>query len=452
VLPVLTLRLGALTAASGVLALLSPWPWLTIAVCNAALAVAAGVDWWRAPRIDRVEVERDAPAVVTLGQTGTVTWTVHNPVRRPLRVALSDELGPSLGARTRRTAMVVPAGGRARRRVEVRPTRRGRFTLRTITVRATGPWGLAARQRTRPLPHVLTVFPPFHSRAETELRLNRARQLQLGIRASRARGESMEFDSLREYTVDDELRRIDWAATARSAHAVVRTYRAERNQNVLVLVDCARTMAALVGAATAGVGPTVAGVGGTGSIPRLEHAMDAAQAITRLATGLGDRVGMVAFADRVMATVPPRTQRDQLRRLTAAFATIDARLVEADYRAAFAHTLLNFPRRALLIVLTELASEAATETLVPALPMLRRRHLVMVGAVRDPVVETWSRQRPTTAEETYRRAAALRTLDQRTAVARALRQQGATVIDTLPGRLAAFVSDFYLETKAAGRL
>ena len=451
-LPVLTLRLGAVTAATGLVALVSPRPWLTMAVCNAALAVAAAVDWWRAPGIDRVGVERDAPDAITLGHAGTVTWTVRNPVRRPLRVALADELGPALGAESRRTRMIVPAGGRARRRVELRPTRRGRFPLRTITVRATGPWGLAARQRTRSLPHEVTVYPPFHSRAETELRLSRARQLQLGIRPARARGESMEFDSLREYTVDDELRRIDWAATARSTHAVVRTYRAERNQTVLVLVDCARTMAALVGATTAGVDETAAGVDGTMSIPRLEHAMDAAQAVTRLATGLGDRVGMVAFADRVVATVPPRTQRDQLRRLTTAFATIDARLVEADYRAAFAHALHNFSRRALLIVLTELASEAATETLVPALPMLRQRHLVMVGAVRDPVVETWSRQRPSTVEETYRRAAALRTLDQRAAVARALRQQGASVIDTVPGRLAATVSDFYLETKAAGRL
>jgi uncharacterized protein (DUF58 family) len=445
VLPVLTLRVGALAAASGVFALLSPRPWLTMALCNAALALAAVLDWWRAPRIERVEVEREAPDVVTLGHTATVTWTVRNPVRRPLRVALADELGSALGAASRRTRMVVPPGGRARRRVELRPTRRGRFTLRTITVRATGPWGLAARQRTRELPHVLTVYPPFHSRAETELRLNQARQLQLGVRPVRARGESMEFDSLREYTVDDELRRIDWAATARSTNAVVRTYRAERNQTVLVLVDCARTMAALVGATTAGVDATT-------SIPRLEHAMDAAQAVTRLATGLGDRVGMVAFADRVLATVPPRTQRDQLRRLTASLATIDARLVEADYRAAFAHALHNFPRRALLIVLTELANEAATATLVPALPLLRRRHLVMVGAVRDPVVETWSRQRPTTAEETYRRAAALRTLDQRTTVARALRQQGATVVDSVPGRLATAVSDFYLETKATGRL
>lgn len=444
-LPVLTPRLAVLTAAGALIALASPRPWPTLLAVNAALALATLVDWRRAPDVQRIAVERDAPAVITLGSSGTVTWTVRNTGKRPLRVALADELVDALGAPTRRARMVVPAGGRARQHVELHPTRRGRFTLRTMTLRIAGPWGLAARQGTRALPHVLTVYPLFASRNETELRLNQARQLQVGLRAVRARGESMEFDSLREYTVDDELRRIDWAATARSAHPVVRTYRAERNQTVLVLVDCARTMAALVGATTAGTTATT-------SIPRLEHAMDAAQAVTRLATGLGDRVGLIAFADRVLATVPPRTQRDQLRRLTNALAAIDARLVEADYRAVFAHALSQFPRRALLVVLTELASEAATETLVPALPLLRRRHLVVVGAVRDPVIETWSQQRPATVEETYRRAAALRTLDQRAAVAQALRDQGAQVVDTVPGKLASVMSDFYLETKAAGRL
>jgi uncharacterized protein (DUF58 family) len=445
VLPVLTPRLAGLTAAGALVALASPWPWQTLTAINAALVLATVIDWRRALVPQRIELERDAPAVITLGSTGTVTWTVRNAGRRPLRVALADELVDALGAPTRRARMVAPAGGRARRHVELRPTRRGRFTLRTMTIRVTGPWGLAARQGTRSLPHVLTVYPLFHSRKETELRLNRARQLQIGLRAVRARGESMEFDSLREYTVDDELRRIDWAATARSMHPVVRTYRAERNQTVLVLVDCARTMAALVGATTAGTTATT-------SIPRLEHAMDAAQAVTRLATGLGDRVGLIAFADRVLATVPPRTQRDQLRRLTNALAGIDARLVEANYRTAFAHALSRFPRRALLVVLTELANEAATETLVPALPLLRRRHLVVVGTVRDPAIEAWSQQRPTTVEETYRRAAALRTLDQRAAVAQALRDQGARVVDTVPGKLAILMSDFYLETKATGRL
>jgi uncharacterized protein (DUF58 family) len=443
-LPVPTLRLVVLVAAGALLAPLGGA--MLVIAWDVALLVAATVDWGRCPRPAQVRVVRDAPDVLTRGTTGRVTWTVTNPARHRLHVALADELDAALGAATRRARLVVPPRGRAHAGVDVRPARRGRFDLREVTLRVAGPWQLIARQRRRPLRHRLTVLPPFRSQAATELRLRRARQLLLGERAVRIRGTGLEFDALREYTVDDEVRRIDWAATARAPHAVVRTYRAERNQTVLLLVDCGRTMAARVGAATTGA------PGETAAIPRLEHAMDAAQAITRLATGMGDQVGMVAFADRVLALLPPRRQADQLGRVTAELATVRPALAESDYRAAFVAALERFPRRALLLVLTELASEATTETLEPALGLLRRRHLVVVGAVRDPVVERWRRARATTVEQTYRRAAAVGALDRRADVAIRLRAAGATVVDASPGRLAARLSDVYLDTKASGRL
>lgn len=444
-LPVITLRLAALVAAGAVLTPFVAPVWLL--AWNAAVVLAVVVDWLRAPRPQDVAVHRDAPDVLTRGASGQITWTVRNPTGRRLRVALADELVDSLGAPTRRARLTVPPHGRAHRVVPLRPSRRGRITLQRITVRVTAPWGLIARQRWRQVPHTLTVYPPFSSQARTELRLRRAR-MQLGERSVRIRGAGMDFDALREYTVDDEVRRIDWAATARSPQAIVRTYRAERNQTVLLLVDCGRTMAALVGGATSGAGARAGGI----AVPRLEHAIDAVQSVTRLATGLGDRVGMIAFADRVLATLPPRSQRDQLRRVTVDLATIDARLVESDYHAVFATALQRFPRRALLVVLTELANEAATQTLVPALGLLRRRHLVVVGSVRDPVVERWRVQPTRTVDHAYRRAAAVRTTEQRADVAAQLRAGGATVVDTIPGDLATALSETYLDTKAAGRL
>jgi uncharacterized protein (DUF58 family) len=444
VLPVVTPRLAALAAAGALLALAADARWLI--GWNVLLGVATAVDWLRAPRPERLTVRRETPAVLTQGMNGPVTWTVGNPTRRLLRVALADELARGLGAPTRRVALTVPARGSARRSVELHPTRHGRFVLDRVTVRVTGSWGLAARQRWRSLPGVLTVYPPFRSLPQIELRLQRARQLQLGDRTVRLHGGGMDVEGLREYTVDDEVRRIDWAATARASRAIVRTYRAERNQTVLILVDCGRTMAALVGGGTPGA------VDDPGPIARLEHAIDAAQGVTRLATGLGDRVGMIAFADRVLTVLPPRSQADQLRRVTVGLAGVRARLVESDHHAAFVTALSRFPRRALLLVLTELANEAAAQTLLPALGLVRRRHLVVVGSVRDPVVESWRTGAADTVEQTYRRAAAIRTLDQRVVTTARLRAAGATVVDAVPGELAAALADAYLDTKAAGRL
>jgi uncharacterized protein (DUF58 family) len=457
--PVLTWRLVVAAAVGSLVVLLLPVrPPLGLWVVNGVLLVAAVVDWWLAVPPSEVEVERELPGIVPLGAQARVVWRISHrggrargararagsgpgdprpwdPLGRGIRVRVADELAPSLGAGTRRVRVVVPPRGRVTAATVVRPSRRGRFTPTEIVVRVEGPLGLVARQRRRRLPGVLRVYPPFDSRDEAELRVNKARILEVGLRSAQGRGGGTEFDSLREYGVDDEFRRIDWAATARSGKPIVRTYRAERNQTVLLLLDSGRTMA-----------------GRVADVPRLDHAMDAVMMLTSLATRLGDRAGLVAFDREVRAVVGPGHARDQLSRVTEAMYQLQPLLVESDYRGAFAETLARFRRRAMLVVLTELAEQAVSETLLPALPLIARDHLVVVASVSDPEVRGWALATPVEPGAAYRKAAAVAALaDRRRTVAR-LRGLGAVVVDAPPGRLAPDLADAYLRVKATGRL
>jgi uncharacterized protein (DUF58 family) len=445
-LPVLTWRLVVAAAVGSLVVLLLPVrPPLGLWVVNGALLVAAVADWLVGVRPGDLEVERELPGIVPLGSEAQVTWRIaHRPgrhrdplpfSRRGLRVRVADELAPSLAATTRRVRVVVPSGGRVVAATRIRPGRRGRFTPAEVVVRVEGPLGLVARQGRRRVPGVLRVYPPFDSRDEAELRVNKARILEVGLRSAQGRGGGTEFDSLREYGVDDEFRRIDWAATARSGKAIVRTYRAERNQTVLLLLDSGRTMA-----------------GRVAEVPRLDHAIDAVMMLTSLATRLGDRAGLVAFDREVRAVVGPGHARDQLSRVTEAMYQLEPLLVESDYRGAFAETLARFRRRAMLVVLTELAEQAVSETLLPALPLIARDHLVVVASVADPEVRGWASATPVEPGAAYRKAAAVAALaDRRRTVAR-LRGLGAVVVDAPPGRLAPDLADAYLRVKATGRL
>jgi uncharacterized protein (DUF58 family) len=486
--PVPTWRLAVAAAVGSVAVLLLPLPPpVGLATVDGALLVAAVVDWLLATRPADLEVGRELPGIVPLGTEARIAWTVALPpsqeVRRgggtghggrgagrggrgagrggrgtgrggrrtlpgrgtrrgggggrPVRVRIADELAPSLGATTRRARLVVPARGhgRASAATTIRPRRRGRFTPTELALRIEGPLGLAARQERRRLPGILRVYPPFHSRDEAELRIDKARILEVGLRSAQGRGGGTEFDSLREYGVDDEFRRMDWAATARARKPIVRTYRAERNQTVLLLLDAGRTMAGVVQ-----------------DVPRLDHAMDAVMMLTAVATRLGDRAGLVAFDSEVRAVVAAGHARDQLGRVTEAMYSLEPKLVESDYRAAFATTLARFRRRTMLVVFTELAEQALTETLLPALPLIARDHLVVVASVADPEVRRWAVSSPVEATAAYRKAAATAAIaDRRRAVAR-LRGLGAVVVDALPGRLAPDLADTYLRVKATGRL
>jgi uncharacterized protein (DUF58 family) len=148
----------------------------------------------------------------------------------------------------------------------------------------------------------------------------------------------------------------------------------------------------------------------------------------------------------------PSKARAHAGRVTDVLFDLEPQLVESDYRAAFSETVVRFRRRAMLVLLTELNEQAAEEYLVPALPLIARSHLIVVGAVRDPEVERWAATPATDPESTYRRAAAIGALDERARFAARLRSLGVTIVDAAPGRLSGELADTYLRLKATGRL
>ncbi len=422
----------------GVAESISLGPWDVpgpVVVANLALLALAVIDGMLAGTPDGIEIEREMPRAIALNVRGDVSWHLRNPGTVRRTVSFGDEFAPSLRAEVRRARVVLPPGGQATVSTQILPARRGDFAIEDLVVRVEGPLGLGARQRRRSLPSLLRVLPPFRSREEAELRVAQSRVLEVGLRSSRGLGSGTEFDQLREYGPDDEYRKIDWAATARAGRPIVRTFRAEQNQRVVCLLDNGRVMA-----------------GRVAGVPRVEHAMDAVLTLARVSTGLGDKCGLVTFDREVRSIVAPAAGRGQLGRITRALYSLEPVLVESDYRTAFADTVARFRRRAMLVVLTDLVVQAVDESLLPALPLISRTHLVLVGAVRDPEVEAWARATVNDSEEAHRRAAAIASLAERDQAIARLQGLGATVIDAPPGELAKQLADAYLTFKARGRL
>ncbi|MDA3038427.1 MAG: DUF58 domain-containing protein [Actinomycetota bacterium] len=455
--PIPTLRLAGLAGATAVLFLVLPDQGSTgilgievdnrFLTINAVVLLLATVDYLLAPNPGTLTVSRLHPGAVAMGRESNVEWVVARPKRRTTLwsagVWLADDLAPSLRADTRRVKIKVAAGGSTSARVRIRPTRRGRFTPSEMTLRCSGPAGLVVKQRRRAVRSTLRVLPQFRSAREAELALHRARLLEVGLRSARCRGGGTDFDSLRELTPDDETRRVDWAATARSNRPIVRTYQAEQNQTLLVLLDAGRVMAAQVDGA-----------------PRLEFGMDAAMLLAELATGLGDRMGLLVFDREVHTTLPPHARRSQRTAVSEAVFDLEPALDESDYRSMVTHVATRYRRRSLLVLVTELAEEVVEAFLMPSLPLLTRTHLLIVAAVRDPQVEAWAmgldlgseRAGVATVDEGFRRAAAIAELESRRRVAARLRAKGAIVVDAIPAKFASALGEAYLEAKAIGRL
>jgi uncharacterized protein (DUF58 family) len=407
---------------------------LVVLIADAIVAGLAGLDVALAVSPRRIVRARMHPPVASVGGEVEVTLVAHDPRSRPIRTAIRDATVASLHRDPSRLSATL-SPGTSRLTYRLRPARRGRFLVGPVTVRASGPLGLAGRQRAVPLRTELKVYPALRGREQVEGRIRRHRLLEVGTRSALVRGGGLEFDSLREYHPDDEFRRINWLATARATKPVSNVYREERNQQVLLLLDAGRTMAG-----------TIAGA------PRFEHALDAAVALAALAVGVGDRVGAFAFEERLLALVPPRSDRYQIGRVVEAMFDVEPSLRAADYRGAVGTIVGRYRRRALVVLFTDLADEAAIDTLLGAVPALARRHLVTVVEVADPELERLERLVPDSAEDAFRKAAAAGMLGRREAAGRRLARLGASVLDHPPGTLAPALADTYLRAKAYGRL
>ena len=403
-------------------------------LANALLLAAGVVDYILAPSPTGFGVQRVHPAAITLGNQASLEWRIsRKDGSRSSRVQVADEIAPSLQPGARRFGVTVPARGTATARTELSPTRRGRFEPTDMVLRTAGPLGLTWKQRKRREQTQLRVLPPFRSAKEAELSLRRARILEVGLRSAKGRGGGTDFDSLRELSPDDETRRIDWAATARSNRPIVRTFRAERNQTVMCLLDSGRVMA-----------------GRIEDVPRLEHAMDGAMLLAELATGLGDRMGLIAFDETPHTIIPPTNRRSQRSRVAEQLFDLYPALVGTDYQVMATHFLARFRRRSFVVLMTDLGLEAVTEYLLPALPLLVRKHYVVVASVSDPDVVFWATQPSADEGSVFLRSAAISEMENRRRAAALIRGTGATVLDLPPDGFATALGDAYLKAKATG--
>lgn len=401
------------------------WAVLLLGAAALDLALAAS------PR--RQGLSRSVPDTVRLTEACTSTLTIRNYSRRPLRAQVREGWQPSAGATNPVQGVAVPGGESRQVQVRMIPERRGHLRVEHVTIRSFGPLGLAARQLSIPAPGLLRVLPPFHSKRHLPSKLRRLRELD-GRAAVQIRGAGTEFDSLRDYVRGDDVRSIDWRATARRRDTVVRTWRPERDRRVVIVLDTSRTSAARIN-----------------DEPRLDTSMEAALLLAVLAQRGGDRVDFVAFDRRPRARVASAAKGNLLNSLVKAMAPLEPELIEADWSRIPSQVRAISSHRSLVVLLTSLDSGSVEEGLLPVLAELTSQHVVVVASVRDPRLDEMRAERES-ASDVYRAAAAERALLDRAAVKSQLRQLGTEVVDAPPHELPPQLADMYIRLKAAGRL
>lgn len=436
------------------------------------------VDFARTPNPSRLDVRRKLPGRIGLSVEFTRTLRIDAtsvPNARGLMLEVDEQFSPALAvvARTWRSGeppvverdptpvtsapvALDPSGGPDGARVPesgsldlvrvYRSNLRGVHALRDMRLRLTSRWGLLQRSSRLSGQKTIQVEPALLG-LKRSLRLAASeRWRDLGVRNTVRRGGMTEFESLRDHVIGDDVRLVDWKAFAKRGRPIVRQFQEERGQELIIAVDCGRRMSATTSAdlPRARGARSVVARGWT----KLDHALDTALEIAAVALQGGDRVGLIAFDSEVRAWVPPARGRRHLGLLRKNVFDLESRALESDLARALRELSNRHRRRALVLILSDVADPLSIKRQRQALNAGSRRHRIVFAGLDDPVLRAIVDGR--SSADGAMRAAALELSEERRLGLRRLAGAGVRTLDALPAESAAPLIAAWFDARRRG--
>jgi len=427
--------LWCLTALAALAVAVSIYPdfydyWATLAGITAIIALLDAVT---ALRLTTPPAARLVPGSLALGVPIEVALRLHNPSRLPLLCEVHDHHPASIESEglPRRFALAPAQWGELR--YQARPIARGEARFGQSELRIFSPLRLFQVKRLTGEPSPVRVYPNFRALARYTLLATDNRLSQIGVLQVRRRGEGMEFHQLREYRQGDSQRAIDWKATSRTARLISREYEDEKDQRVLLVIDCGRRMASK-----------------DGELSHFDHTLNAALLLAHVALRQGDAVGMLTMGG-INRYCEPRKSIAAVHAIMNRMYDVEPTLAVPDYYRAATEVMRQVRRRALVILLTNLRDED-DDGLLPALSLLRSRHLVVLASLREAILSRALTARVDSFDRAVTHAAAADYLALRERVFRRIGASGVMTLDVEPEKLPIALVNRYLELKRGGRL
>ncbi|MEX1115475.1 MAG: DUF58 domain-containing protein [Akkermansiaceae bacterium] len=416
------------TVAAALPALMTAWAWLGggLAVVVLTDAIIVG---FRKP----LEIARRLPGRFALGEAGEVRLTLANPGTDVAKIQVFDGIPPGADAPTLPWSGEVPAQREIKIFHPVKLLERGEAVFGPVQVRRVSSMGFWVRKTLHLSAETVKVYPNYEPVIRFALLAMQHRESPMGIVRRPRAGASQDFHQLRDYRDGDPLARIDWKASSRRQVLISRDYQEQRNQSVVFLLDTGRRMRAL-----------------DGGVPQFDHILNAILLVSHVALRQGDQVAVKSFGgtDRWL---PPMKGSHAMPVLLNHLYDYQTTPAPSDFTGAVEQLMALQRRRSLVILLTNLRGEDGKE-LVPALQVLKTRHLVLLASMRERSVEDVVTSSVDSFSSALKFLAADRYMHERREILANLGARGILTLDSSAQEFAVALANSYFDIKAAGRL
>lgn len=410
-----------------------------LGVYDLGLLIVAFMDAYRV-KSHRVEVSRKHLARLSIGQDNPVELELKTQ-QQSVQIWLKDDYPTVFSASTTDLKANLTPNTEQTLTYSVHPQQRGQYQWGNLHLRQLGQWGLAWHSWKIPASQSVAVYPDLLSLRSLSIRLTL--ESSGTMRQARRIGLGTEFAELREYQQGDDLRYLDWKATARRQRPLVRVLEPDREQTVMILLDRGRLMTAQVQ-----------------GLKRFDWGLNTALSLALTALHRGDRVGIGVFDREITTWIPPERGQHHLSQLIERLTPIQPVLLEPDYMGAVSKVVSQQTRRALIVLITDVVDQTASAELLGAMMRLTPRYLPFCIALRDPQIDTLAADSSQLTETNpnamvqaaYTRAVAIDLLAQRQVAFAQLKQRGVLVLDAPAHQMSDQLVERYLQLKAKNLL
>lgn len=317
----------------------------------------------------------------------------------------------------------------------LRPTKRGEYDFGLIRAYISSPLGLISRRYNFDGAKVLPVYPSFVNLGQYELMAVSRYLTEFGIKKIRKVGQSSEFDQIKNYVGGDDIRTINWKATARKGGLMVNTYTDEKSQNIYCIIDKSRVMRMPFE-----------------GLSLLDYAINASVALSKVAMLKEDKAGLITLSENIGAIVPADRKASQLGNIMNVLYKEKTRYLESNLEVLYSTVRSVVKQRGLLVFFTNFESLSALQRQLPYLKRIAKYHLLLVVFFENTELKGLSTDPAKDVEGIYHKTIAEKFIYEKKLMVKELNKHGILAILTPPQKLTINVINQYLALKAQQRI
>ncbi len=386
-------------------------------------------------RSNAIEAKRTTPKRFSNGDANKVHIECTSDYPFQVSVSLIDEIPDQFQIRDFLITHTFKKQGKESFSYELTPTSRGEYHFGNINILVHSRIGFVSRKVVIHQPDMVPVYPSFIQMRKFEMYAMSNRLTDIGVKKIRRLGHTMEFDQIKEYVRGDDIRSINWKATARSQQLMVNQYQDERSQQIINVIDIGRVMKLPFDGLTL-----------------LEYAINTSLVISNIALLKEDKAGVFTFSNKDSLIIKPEKKRTHIRRIQEGLYNIDTNFMESDYERLMLNLRTHLNQRSLVLLYTNFETISSMERQLPYLQRIARDHLLVAIFFENTELTSLIQNDAENVDDVYVKTVAEKFGFEKKQIVKTLNRYGIQTILTPPKELSINAINKYLEMKSRGMI